>query len=108
MPTFNYPGRPISERELTAPTLVAMAQRPNGFIRTSELISELTNAFNPTGHDAEIAMGRSDTYFSQKVRNMVSHRNNSTSFIKNGYAVYSKELKGFRITDKGRSHIMSI
>ncbi|MEA1651536.1 hypothetical protein UAJ10_21300 [Nitrospirillum sp. BR 11164] len=107
MSSSHFSNRQVSERELAIPTLEAMAKRPDGFIPTSELISELTLAFRPSGHDAEIAAGRRDTYFSQKVRNMVSHRDCSTSFIKKGYATYLKERNGFLITDEGRTQLMN-
>ena len=40
----------------------------------------------PTGKDAEIAKNRSDTYFEQKVRNLVSHR----ALKRRGYAEYQQ------------------
>lgn len=93
----------ISERELVLPSLAIMASRPNGFIATSDLIAELEALFEPAGHDADIIDGRSDTHFSQKVRNLISHRNSTSSFIHNGFAEYDEQQRGLRITDKGRT-----
>jgi hypothetical protein len=62
-----------SESELVLPTLAFLDQAPAG-LTTSELIRLLTDALRPTGRDAQILSGRNDTYFSQKVRNLVSHR----------------------------------
>lgn len=46
-----------------------------GEITMSELIKELIIRMQPTGHDMEISKKRPDTYFSQKVRNLRSHKN---------------------------------
>ena len=85
------------------PTLRIMAARKDGFVTTKELIGELEALFNPSGLDAEILEGRSDTYFSQKVRNLASHRATSNSFVTNGFAEYDGDKHGFRITDQGRA-----
>ena len=90
----------ISEKDLVVPALRLMMVQPDGFISTSKLIEELSDVFNPTGIDNEIIPGRSDTYFSQKVRNLISHR--SSNFISEGYAEYDNDRKGLRITDLGR------
>lgn len=91
----------VRERELYVPTLRAAADRPNGYISTSDLIDELTNHFQPEGTDAEILDGRNDTYFSQKVRNLISHRESSTSMFNKGHAIYTGD--GVQITDAGRA-----
>lgn len=92
----------ISERDLVVPALEIMDGRPDGCVSTSDLIQELEDLFSPGGRDAEILEGRSDTYFSQKVRNMISHRHSPSSFIYKGYAEYDEDCRGLRITDKGR------
>lgn len=86
----------VTESELVLPALWLMNRKTDGFIETSELIRELTNIIQPIGIDAEILDGRNDTYFSQKVRNLKSHK----TFERNGYA--TDVLNGFRITDIGR------
>lgn len=93
----------IRERDLVIPALEAAASRPNSFISTSDLIQELEQKFQPEGDDAQILKGRSDTYFSQKVRNLISHRESTTSFICNGYADYDETNEGIRITQAGRN-----
>lgn len=95
-------GERVTEPDLVIPALRIMSTRPDGFILTSDLIVELEHVFNPTGRDAEIIPGRSDTYFSQKVRNLISHRTNANSFISNGYADYDDERRGLSITESGR------
>ncbi len=62
-----------SERELILPALVLLDSSPAG-LTTSDLIGELTVIMEPDGPDGEILAGRNDTHFSQKVRNLVSHR----------------------------------
>ena len=90
----------IRERDLVVPALRLAAQKPGGKITTSQLIEELTEEFEPDGMDAELLTGRRDTYFSQKVRNLVSHRNVETSMFSRGYAEYVDG--GIKITDEGR------
>jgi len=97
--TESKDGR-VCESDLVLPALRFMAERKDGFIITSELISELEGLFNPTGKDAEIIEGRSDTHFSQKVRNLVSHK--TSNFIANGFAEHDSKRHGLKITDAGR------
>ena len=76
----------ISERELVVPTLRLLDMGNRGWLATSDIIERLTELFPPSGQEAEILEGRNDTYFSQKVRNMISHRDQPTSFIRKGLA----------------------
>jgi hypothetical protein len=100
------PERRIAETDLVVPALRLASERPNGEISTAALITELEEMFNPTGRDAEIIAGRHDTHFSQKVRNLISHRNSPSSFIANGYAEYTGD--GIRITDQGRQLLRNL
>jgi predicted HNH restriction endonuclease len=61
-----------TESDLIIPALKLLRQNPKG-LHTSELIERLENTLKPTGHDLELLEGRSDTVFSQKVRNLKSH-----------------------------------
>lgn len=70
---------------------------------TTDLIAALDKQFEPTGEDAEILEGRSDTRFSQKVRNLVSHRGYPNGLETHGYAVYDKGRSGWTITLAGRA-----
>lgn len=92
----------VHESDLVLPALRLAANQPGGFIATSDLIVELEELFQPKGRDAEITEGRSDTRFSQKVRNLVSHRTTENNFIHNGYADYDSERRGIVITKAGR------
>ncbi len=62
-----------TEEELIDPSLFEIYKR-GGKITTSDLIKSLTKELNPQGEDSEILFGRKDTRFSQKVRNLVSHK----------------------------------
>lgn len=46
-----------------------------GELTMGELIDILIERLKPSGHDMAIIANRSDTYFSQKVRNLRSHSN---------------------------------
>jgi hypothetical protein len=96
----------ISERELVVPTLRLLDNGKREWMATSDIIARLTELLAPSGQDAEILDGRSDTYFSQKVRNMISHRDEPSSFIHKGLAHY--ERHGLRISDEGRSTVRAL
>ena len=63
----------IKEEDLLVPALYEIYIH-DGKLTTGQLIKVLTEVFNPTGEDAEILFGRKDTRFSQKVRNLISHK----------------------------------
>ncbi len=96
----------IRERDLVVPTLKAAAARHDGYIPTSDLIRELEEEFQPDGQDAEILDGRNDSHFSQKVRNLVSHRNGASSMFSKGYAEYTGD--GITITEDGRTFLSQV
>ena len=95
----------IPERTIAQEALKLLAQAQGGFMTTSDLIAALDNQFEPTGEDAEILDGRSDTRFSQKVRNLVSHRGYTNGLEANGYAAYDKGRSGWTITPAGRAQV---
>lgn len=86
----------IPEDELVIPALEIMGKEPNGEITTTNLKEKLAEHFQPAGEDAEILDGRLDTKFTQKVRNLKSHK----KLQKDGLADHI--FRGFRITDTGR------
>ena len=96
----------ITESDLIIPALKLAASHPNNTITTTELIDALTEIFQPEGQDAEILAGRNDTHFSQKVRNLISHRESQTSMFSMGYAEYTGD--GIRITDAGRLFLSQV
>ncbi|WP_139209913.1 hypothetical protein [Palleronia pelagia] len=96
---------PIREAEIRAAALAELDNSPNGRLTTTELIDVLTEKMKPTGKDAELADGRGDTYFSQKVRNLVSHRKSGTGLEARGLAEYDGGEESWTITDEGRAHL---
>jgi len=98
---MRYQGR-IKEQDTYIPALNLLNNAPNGFMKTSDLIKGLENHFAPVGEDAEILAGRSDTKFSQIVRNIISHRNVPSNLIGSGLAEYDNRNRGLRITENGR------
>ena len=90
----------IEEKSLILPTLYIIQR--NGSVSTTELIKELTNVFNPIGEDAEILLGRKDTKFSQKVRNLKSHRESNNM---DEYTEITSDEK-YILTDKGNQLLL--
>ncbi len=62
-----------SENDLIFPALQLLNQALHRGLSTTQLIEQLRERLQPTGHDIEIIKGRKDDYFSQKVRNLKSH-----------------------------------
>ena len=92
----------ITEAELTLPSLRLLAAAPGGFLTTAELRRQLAARFRPQGDDARLLAGRADTHFTQKVRNLISHRGQQESFIARGHAEYLPARHGLAITPRGR------
>ena len=76
-----------------------MSKTRDGIITTSELITKLTQIMQPTGMDARILAGRSDSYFSQKVRNLKSH----DTLVRRNFA--SNYDDGFKLTATGAAYV---
>jgi hypothetical protein len=89
-----------TESELIEPTLKLLAAHPEG-MSTTDLIEKLTALFKPDGHDDEILANRNDTHFSQKVRNLVSHR----TMERKDLWTYSESDGVHRITAAGQAYL---
>ena len=98
----------IRERDLIIPALRSIADAPRGEMTTTNLIAALEEEFAPEGQDSEVLNDRNDTYFSQKVRNLVSHASSSTSMFHRGYAVHHPESESISITDAGRAFLDTV
>lgn len=85
-----------SENYLVYPAIIAIGNS-GGKISTTELISILMDVLKPSGKDVEILSGRTDTYFSQKVRNLKAHK----TLEKLGYANTTSD--GWEFTVEGES-----
>ena len=102
---MNVQTRRVKESELVRPTLEHLATQPDGFATTSDLIIHLENLFEPCGEDAQILTNRSDTKFSQKVRNLISHRDQPSGIVGKGLVEYDQYRKGLTITRDGRRYL---
>jgi hypothetical protein len=100
--------RRVREADLNVPALRLAAASPGGFIATARLIDALDELFAPTGRDGEVRNVRAETYFAQKVRNLVSHRRYATSFIRQGFATYDPARRGIAITTKRRALLAAL
>lgn len=88
----------IEEAKLILPALFVIKQYETA--TTSDLIKHLVKLFKPTGEDAKILDGRKDTKFSQKVRNLVSHRET------NGMKEYTDYSGGkYTLTKSGEEYL---
>lgn len=65
-----------SESDFIIPALREMLRRDKTGITTAELMQHLRDVLNPTGYDLELAPPRNDDRFSEKVRNLASHKKN--------------------------------
>lgn len=85
----------VSEKDIVEMARTIILEK--GRMRISQLIMEIERRFPPTGQDAEILENRSDTYFSQKIRNLVSHRDPATDIIHGvlKYSTINDERDGF-------------
>ena len=95
----------ITESQLYVPLLQMLSKAPSGFMLTSTIIEELERLFQPAGVDAAILKNRSDTHFSQKVRNIISHKSTPGNPIHDGLVVYHSHKHGLEITDAGRAYL---
>jgi hypothetical protein len=96
------PRTRIPEPELVIPTLELLYNAPDGEMDTSDIIIALVRMFEPQGEDNEILDKRSDTKFTQKVRNLKSHK----TLLKAGLATHT--YRGFKITAAGRRLVESL
>ena len=64
----------ISESDLLDPSIDIIRKAGSEGIDTTELIRQLRSRLKPEGKDLEILKGRVDDAFSQKVRNLKSHK----------------------------------
>lgn len=97
-----------TESQIRKEALVELNQSKTGTLTTTDLIELLENRMAPTGKDAEMAEGRGDTYFSQKVRNLVSHRDQQTGLSSQGLAVYEADDESWTITADGRALVTQL
>jgi hypothetical protein len=93
-----------SEPDLVIPALQFIRNNPGA--TTTELKEHLISLLHPTDHDAEILQGRSDSYFTQKVRNLKSHN----TLTKHNWVRYQR-IRGngvWRITQAGTQYLRAM
>src|SRR5689334_21968773 len=93
------PMTEYSERQLVLPALALLDASPAG-LTTTDLIRELMVIFRPDGHDMEIS-AHNDSFFSQKVRNLVSHR----TLLGPGWETYDPARQHHSIAPAGRQFL---
>lgn len=94
-----------SEPELVIPALQFIRDNPTG-VTTTEIIDHLIATLHPSGDDMQILQGRSDTHFSQIVRNLKSH----DTLTKHGWVSYQRiPGNGFwTITRRGADYLSAM
>ncbi len=97
----------IKERDTYIPVLEYLDDAPDGFLKTKDLIVALQTQMHLSAEDRAILDNRSDSRFSQIVRNIVSHRDASGNLIQMGWAEYDKVKRGLRITPAGRQYLVA-
>lgn len=90
-----------TEEELIDPTLYELYNHRDG-LTTGQLIKVLTEVLAPSGDDLRILFGRKDTRFSQKVRNLISHKS-----IYPKYADYNHQSSLLRINENGEKRLLA-
>ena len=87
-----------SEEDLVIPALFELYFAEDNKLSTTMLIDRLSTALEPTGLDVENLFGRNDSRFSQKVRNLISHRKicpHYADYVKEGTSLFDAAyLKG--------------
>lgn len=91
----------ISERELILPSLHLLFGAEGQKLTTTDLIIELRNLLNPQGEDLIQIEGRADDKFSQKVRNLRTHR----TLEKNNYTSFDSNTSTFSIEPEGIEYL---
>lgn len=99
---------PHTEEQVRNEAMKELLAAPGCRLTTSQLIDRLSTKLPISGKDAQIAYGRSDTYFSQKVRNLVSHRNQATGLQARGLADYDADDESWTLTRMGRAHAATL
>ena len=90
----------FSESDIIPFALATLKDNPKG-ITTSELIKDLRKRMQPSGDDLEILAGRNDDKFSQKVRNLKSHK----TLENKKFATFNDEK--FYITTEGFKYLLN-
>lgn len=99
-----------SEADLIPFALEVISENPGG-IDTAKLIENLRLKMQPSEHDLEILSNRNDDKFSQKVRNLKSHKtleNKNLAIFKDDKFFITEEGKKYLIKDDNLSEDINI
>ncbi len=91
-----------SQSDLVLPTLRLLRDHPSG-LTTTQLIQLLTQELQPSGHDLESYPGRTDTIFSQTVRNLLGSHHVLDG---QGLATCGGSRQAWTITQKGLDYLL--
>ncbi len=92
----------ISEGDMVLPALEALSEAAGTGLTTTDLIRLLRDVLKPSGQDVVVSPYRNDDYFSEKVRNLRSHR----TLEKLGVATF--DLDRYHITEYGKRFVGSV
>jgi len=91
-----------TQSDLILPTMRLLREHLSG-LTTAQLISLLTQELQPSGRDLESYPGRSDTIFSQTVRNLLGSHHVLDG---EGLATYGGSRQSWTITQKGLDYLL--
>ncbi len=91
-----------SQSDLVLPTLRLLRDHPSG-LTTTQLIQLLTQELQPSGRDLESYPGRSDTIFSQTVRNLLGSHHILDG---EGLATCGGSRQAWTITQRGFDYLL--
>jgi len=93
----------ISEDDLLLPMLIELANSPDDWLSTSQLIEKLTLAMKPADEEAETLEDRTGAGIAEVVGSMISHQDSPGKIIREGYAEHVND--GFKITEAGHKYL---
>lgn len=92
----------LGEQDITDAILYILLET-GGNINTTTVKSYVRSLLEPTGANSTPLLNRNDEVIDQIIRNIVSHRNNSSNIIKKGYVSYVNGI--WNITSSGKSYL---
>gem|GEM_PF-4780060 len=97
--------RKLGEPDLTMTTLYILYTKGN--MATSQLKDEIIRLLDPQGENLDPLENRADTKITQIIRNMISHKNNTTNIIYRQLINYNENTGILSVTARGIQHLES-
>ena len=94
----------LGEQDITDAILYILLET-GGNINTSAVKSHVRSLLEPTGTNLTPLLNRNDEVIDQIIRNIVSHRDNSSNIINRGYVSYINGI--WNITSSGKNYLNS-